>query len=1170
MSTAVIPEKKTFTWEPQEGPQSEFYYSSADECFYGGAAGGGKALTPDHEVLTSKGWVPIAEIEIGHNVLAWDQKQEHDFGSLVYATVQGVYAQDYNGEILEHENRPYFRASPDHRWIVSWDEQRPKRKCCWKVVRSTDLGPGIHIPAVGGSVPIEAKTYAEREAEHELMGWYIAEGCRLGDSARFSPTKPVGRARIAELLQTAEIKFRERKQDIVAEWNPEYCGDNCYTKFIPRSYLISAYERPTYGKALLRGLVGGDGTPRRKGWEYYTASQQLADGVQELGTLLGYRTVIYPKKTNYQPALRPPKKGKGSVKLAQNWRVCGYPKRSWSLTGSKLNWVHYRGKMHCLWVPGPGNYFARYKGTVFVTGNSDGILGIAFSQVDHPYYKALILRRTLSELAQEGGLIERSHQLLRGIAHYNSQKHVWKFPSGAGIQFGYCESEFDVHRYQGSNYAFVGWEELTGFTEYQYRTINGYIRNPGFGLHKIVRATSNPGRIGHAWVKAMFIDKLIPYKIYRVEKTGLTRQFIPAKVWDNKILLANDPDYIKRLKGMPEPWRTALLEGNWNIFTGQGFPEWDYKLHTCEPFELESWWPRVIAIDWGYSKPYCAISFAVTDAPQALLYREAYGTKQLPPRVAERIIREHEGEPRPTIVLDRSCWAKTGATRTIAEQFDEVFQKVGWTVEPSDSDRLSGKLLVHEFLRTEQAEPVVPRPVIDNHWMERFRNEGEEAVKEFEAMGIQPVLPRMLIFRKGILNRKPYGCPNLIRTLPTLVLDEDNPDDVDTEQEDHCLVAGTMVETETGQRPMESIKAGEKVLTRNGFRPVLRSWLTQQTAKVFQVEFSNGQHLVGTGAHPVWVAGRGFSRIDSLGFGDIIALCESRSSQPPFKSLRERDTISADNTSGERGNYYTAKSGMRSTEKSRQVRTSTTKTATEQTTKSGIFNPFLEKLICLCRESCVVIATVIWKPFDRWLQNGTKAQREEDGIGNMPEKSGKTGKLLQRLAQIVRNHSVRFSENLLSIVGVPIYVSPNGVEEIGLILLRNNAAFAGVSSKATSTTEPRPVLRNAVHVCGIYPAGIATVYNLTVDQDHEYYANGILVSNCYDSLRYGLKRIGGAGQKPLADLLGERLVNTDASTRHIARGLAMKLDRRLKLLTGGSMKRIIYHGHAKNRRRGPV
>jgi len=525
-------------------------------------------------------------------------------------------------------------------------------------------------------------------------------------------------------------------------------------------------------------------------------------------------------------------------------------------------------KKKFIWEPQPGPqsefYYSRadecFYGGAAGGGKSDGILGIACSQVHHPYYKALILRRTLAELAQEGGLIERSHQLLRGVAHYNSQKHVWKFPSGAGIQFGYCESEYDVHRYQGTQYAFIGWEELTGFTEYQYRTINGYIRNPGFGLRKLVRATSNPGRIGHAWVKAMFIDKLTPYKIYRVEKTGLTRQFIPAKVWDNKILLANDPDYVKRLKGLPEPWRTALLEGNWNIFTGQGFPEWDYKVHTCEPHELESWWPRVIAIDWGYSKPYCATSTAVTDAPQALLYREAYGTKQLPPRVAERIIREHEGEPRPVVVLDRACWAKTGATHTIAEQFDEVFQQVGWTVEPSDSDRLSGKLLVHEFLRTEPVDPVVPRPVIDSHWMERFRNEGEEAVKEFEAMGIQPVLPRMLIFRKGILNRKPYGCPNLIRTLPTLVLDEDNPDDVDTEQEDHP----------------------------------------------------------------------------------------------------------------------------------------------------------------------------------------------------------------------------------------------------------------------------------------------------------------------YDSLRYGLKRIGGAGQKPLADILGERLVNTDASTRHIARGLAMKLDRRLKLLTGGSMKRIIYHGHAKNRRRGPV
>jgi hypothetical protein len=456
-------------------------------------------------------------------------------------------------------------------------------------------------------------------------------------------------------------------------------------------------------------------------------------------------------------------------------------------------------------------------------GKSDALLGIAGSQISNPRYTALILRRTLASLYQKGGMIERSRQLYSGVGHFNQQRHSWTFPSGAGIQFGYCESDADVHQYQGSAYAVLGFEELTQFTSYQYEKICGYVRNPAGELRKMIRSTSNPGNVGHAWVKAKFVDPLKPYKLYRVKTTGLTRQYIPAKLTDNKILMENDPDYARRLNGLPEPWRTALRDGNWDIFMGQAFPEWNEKEHTCEPYELSPWYPKFICMDWGYAKPYCALGLSLDEQSRAIFYREHYGKEKLPSRVAEEIIRAYEGDNIRFVVLDKQCWSRTGNVKTIAEQLDDVFNKVGWSLEQSDSDRLGGKLIFHEFLRTRSSLPPAPTVEMDDKWMERIRNEGQEAIDEFEKTQQNEILPKIRIFRPGVINMKRYGCPNLIRTLPTLVLDEDNPDDVDTDGEDHPYDAaryGLKAIVGKAEKPLE-LRIEER-LAKSGSDPTTR------------------------------------------------------------------------------------------------------------------------------------------------------------------------------------------------------------------------------------------------------------------------------------------------------------------------------------------------------------
>lgn len=450
-----------------------------------------------------------------------------------------------------------------------------------------------------------------------------------------------------------------------------------------------------------------------------------------------------------------------------------------------------------LWEPQEGPQKAFYYSTADEVmyggaaggGKSDGLLGSSLKQVNHPYYRGLILRRTLKELKMAEGLIDKSHRLLQGVASWNGEENSFTFPTGAKIQFGYCDVDKDVYRYQGSGFSGMYFDELTHFTEFQYMTISGYVRSVYEGLRKEVRSATNPGSVGHAWVKRRFIDAMAPYEIVRSSLTGLTRQFIPAKVTDNKILMERDPDYIKRLRGLPEPWRTALLNGDWNIFAGQAFPDWNFERHTREAFDMPYWWPRLIAIDWGYTSNAAAISLVQSDEPRKYAYREMYTRGVRPKDMAERLIDTHtypdgQLENVKRVVLDRAAWAQTGADKTIAQQFEEVFRKVGWTLTPSDSrDRIGRKMLIHEMLRLNPLKPVKPKPPVDDYWAERFRLEGDTAVAEYEALGVEEILPQMQIFRPTPDGR--YGCPNLLRTLPTLVLDEKNVEDVDTNQEDH-------------------------------------------------------------------------------------------------------------------------------------------------------------------------------------------------------------------------------------------------------------------------------------------------------------------------------------------------------------------------------------------------
>lgn len=369
--------------------------------------------------------------------------------------------------------------------------------------------------------------------------------------------------------------------------------------------------------------------------------------------------------------------------------------------------------------------------------------------------KQLILRRTFPELNRSLILVSLSFYP-KEIAKYNDSNKRWRFVNGSVIEFGYCDAEKDVYRYQGAEYDVVRFDELTHFTKEQYTYLISRVRGVN-DFPKMMKSSTNPGGVGHAWVKERFIDGFTPNEEH-IDDTGRRFLFLPSLVQENSFLMKSDPMYIKRLEQLPEKERKALLYGDWDIFEGQVFAEWrndrrGYKTrkgtHVIESFTIPKEWRRFRAFDFGYSKPFAVLWFAVDYDGRAYLYRELYGCTGEPDvgikwtaqQIAQEIRKIEDSEEKGQHILgiaDPAIWNKTGSEDgSIAD----MMQQCGVYFEKGNHDRLAGKMQLHYRLAMD--------------------DEG---------------LPMLYVFE---------NCRNTIRTLPLLQYDPLRPEDVDTKQEDH-------------------------------------------------------------------------------------------------------------------------------------------------------------------------------------------------------------------------------------------------------------------------------------------------------------------------------------------------------------------------------------------------
>jgi len=498
-------------------------------------------------------------------------------------------------------------------------------------------------------------------------------------------------------------------------------------------------------------------------------------------------------------------------------------------------------------------------------GKSMALLMESTRRAHHPEYKALISRRTYPQLAE---LIGRAHRYLPKLGFtWKGDGKMYVHANGGYIKFMSFQHEKDVENVVGHEYHWLGIDQVEQFSEYMVQVLESSVRSSVPDLRTYIRYTSNPGSIGHLWVKERFVDACRPIpagdpihmKQYNItwqpvkpgpiyaDKSGRTHQFIPSRVFDNPSLFVNDPQYVRSLQALPEKLRMAHLFGDYDVFEGQFFSNWNHDAHVIEPFEIPIGWQLYGGYDYGRTAPACYLLAAVDWDDNVYIIREFYqADKSIEEQAAA--IRAIEapfiarGFNEPSRVADPSIWAKIPkdlinptypTDDTIEMMFRDKRNRIHFT--KANNNRKSGWSAMREMLEFEN------RP-------------GKTS--------------RVRVFGKY--------CTNLVRTLPAMVVSSTDPEDIDTDTEDHaCFAAGTKVTTISGDKDIEALKVGDLVLTRVGFKPVVAVAMTSDNAEVFEYSFSNGVKLQCTNDHPVFSDGE-FKKISSLTLCDTVTILEKR------------------------------------------------------------------------------------------------------------------------------------------------------------------------------------------------------------------------------------------------------------------------------------------------------
>ncbi len=370
-----------------------------------------------------------------------------------------------------------------------------------------------------------------------------------------------------------------------------------------------------------------------------------------------------------------------------------------------------------------------------------------------------------------------------GHCKINYSKNVIEWSNGSKLFLRHCQHEKDVNKYIGVEIHVLMIDEMTQWSEQMYRTLRSCVRMVGVKVpeeykNKFPRilGSSNPGDIGHTWVKHTFIDYQARYEISKTpkEEGGMLRQFIPALMTDNPSLMKDDPGYIDKLEGIGRPELIeAYRDGNWDIIAGGAVDDvFDRTVHEIKPFDIPRHWRVDRSFDWGSSKPYSVGFWAESDG-QPVKLRD--GTvKTFPRGTLFRIAEKYGWNGKPD---EGTKQLAVDIARTIVQIQKQLFQTYGVAVRPGPADNS-----IHDVVNGSCIADDMKR--VGVKWTRSDKGPGsrKNGLEKLRAVLTAAKEPRMEEPGLFVFNT----CTHWLRTVPVIPRSKTDPEDVATDSEDHA------------------------------------------------------------------------------------------------------------------------------------------------------------------------------------------------------------------------------------------------------------------------------------------------------------------------------------------------------------------------------------------------
>ncbi len=575
--------------------------------------------------------------------------------------------------------------------------------------------------------------------------------------------------------------------------------------------------------------------------------------------------------------------------------------------------------------------------------------------------------------------------------------------------------------------------------------------------------TTNPDNPGH-WVRKEWLDK--------ADELGIRRWHFVME--DNPSL---DEAYRERMRrSFTGLWYRRYILGQWVQSEGAIYESFDTERHVVKTLpRIERW--LCDAIDYGTTNPYADVLLGL-------------------------------GADRRLYVVSEYRWDSRAQRRKMTDTEYSKARRQWLARVPHPESNVVGV----------QPEWTIVDPSASSY-IEQLHRDGVTGVTAADNSVLDGIRTVSSLFSTGdlLVHESARG---LIDELPGYSWDDkaaEKGEDKPIKENDHsCFVAGTAVLTADGERPIETVRPGDRVLTRQGWKPVLDAGMTAAHAQVYQVELSNGRTLTGTGNHPIWVAGEGWVRMDALRYGDTMETWENVSTSSsstasssvatptPREPLTAGTTSQASPTASAASDAYTKRSGKRPTGATfPRGTTSTTPTGTTSTTTrpTSCASPPMSTGRTTGSSLGAWRNGSILRPSGLWLPGGTAPQRVSPGTPNTVPARGLTDSRTSGPASSAAARTTPGPRRATN-GSVPTVASRLGGERLESTTRTDPASSAGASSASTSTS---PLGTAGVRVLRVTAMpGSVPVWNLTVADCPEYFAEGVAVHNC-DALRYGVR-----------------------------------------------------------------